>query len=153
MPARPLRASPRRRGRRGRGGGRGAGGADWVLPRLGRGVDEPGGLAHEALQRTLSVIATFARRARALHAGRIRVGATAAVRAASTRDELERRIRELAGSDLEVITGEHEAALSFLGATAGLEAPAPYLVLDIGGGSTEFVLGAGTPAAPIPPRV
>jgi len=124
-------------------------GRDMVITRLGQGVDETGGLAHEALQRTLSVIATFTRRARALHAGRIRVGATAAVRDASNRDELERRIRELAGSDLEVITGEHEAALSFLGATAGLEAPAPYLVLDIGGGSTEFVLGAGTPAASI----
>jgi exopolyphosphatase/guanosine-5'-triphosphate,3'-diphosphate pyrophosphatase len=124
-------------------------GRDMIITRLGQGVDETGGLAPEALQRTLAVIATFARRARALHADRIRVGATAAVRDASNVHELQKRIRELAGSDLEVITGGHEAALSFLGATAGLEAPAPYLVLDIGGGSTEFVLGAEAPAASI----
>jgi exopolyphosphatase/guanosine-5'-triphosphate,3'-diphosphate pyrophosphatase len=54
-----------------------------------------------------------------------------------------------AGSELEVITGEQEARLSFLGATRGLDAPAPFLVLDIGGGSTEFVLGEGAPRAAI----
>jgi exopolyphosphatase/guanosine-5'-triphosphate,3'-diphosphate pyrophosphatase len=59
-------------------------------------------------------------------------------------------VLEHAGSPLEVITGEHEAALSFLGATAGLDlegAEPPYLVLDIGGGSTEFVVGDGAPIA------
>ena len=126
---------------------------DMVITRLGQGVDEAGRIAPEALQRTLAVIATFARRARALHAERIRVGATAAVRDASNRDELERRVRELAGSDLEVITGEQEAALSFLGATGGLQAPAPFLVLDIGGGSTEFVLGAEATTASISTQV
>lgn len=122
---------------------------DMVITRLGRGVDETGRIASDALERTLAVIGTFARRARALHAERIRVGATAAVREASNRTELEEAVRELAGSDLEVVTGEKEAELSFLGATGGLEVPAPFLVLDIGGGSTEFVLGTQSPIASV----
>ena len=75
------------------------------------------------------------------------MAATSAVRDASNRDDLERAVREHAGSDLEVITGEREAALSFLGATRDLDAPAPFLVLDIGGGSTEFVVGEEEPEA------
>jgi exopolyphosphatase / guanosine-5'-triphosphate,3'-diphosphate pyrophosphatase len=122
---------------------------DMVITRLGQGVDRTGRIAPEALERTVAVLARYARRARALHAERIRVGATAAVRDASNRDELERAVRRHADSDLEVITGEHEAALSFLGGTRGLDAPAPYLVLDIGGGSTELVVGDGVPGAAV----
>jgi exopolyphosphatase/guanosine-5'-triphosphate,3'-diphosphate pyrophosphatase len=58
-------------------------------------------------------------------------------------------VRELAGSPLEIVSGEEEARLSFLGATRGLDAPPPFLVLDIGGGSTEFVLGSERPSAAI----
>jgi exopolyphosphatase/guanosine-5'-triphosphate,3'-diphosphate pyrophosphatase len=127
---------------------------DMVITRLGQGVDETGRIAREALERTVRVLARYARRARALHAQRIRVAATAAVREASNASELERDVRELTGSDLEVIGGEREAELSFLGATRGLgsvrsEVRPPYLVLDIGGGSTEFVLGADRPVAAI----
>jgi exopolyphosphatase/guanosine-5'-triphosphate,3'-diphosphate pyrophosphatase len=118
---------------------------DMVITRLGQGVDRTGVIAPEALERTIDVLARYVRRARALQAERIRVGATAAVRDASNRDELERAVRNLTGSTLEVITGEHEAALSFLGATRGLDAPAPFLVLDIGGGSTELVIGDEAP--------
>jgi len=122
---------------------------DLALTRLGRDVDRTGRIAPEALERTMRVLRRFCRRARALHAERIRVGATSAVRDASNREELEQTVRESAGSDLEVITGEHEAALSFLGATRNLDAPAPFLVLDIGGGSTEFVVGEREPEASI----
>jgi len=93
------------------------------------------------------VLARYCRRSRALGAGRIRVTATSAVRDAENRDEFAAVAREHAGSDLEVITGEREAGLSFLGATLGLETMSrfgvdpPYLVLDIGGGSTELVVG------------
>jgi exopolyphosphatase / guanosine-5'-triphosphate,3'-diphosphate pyrophosphatase len=94
------------------------------------------------------VIARYCRRARALGAERIRVGATSATRDAANRQQLADAVRELAGSDLEVISGEHEAALSFLGGTRGLDlAGGPFLVLDIGGGSTEFVMGAVPGAA------
>ncbi|HSJ51176.1 MAG TPA: Ppx/GppA phosphatase family protein, partial [Actinomycetota bacterium] len=122
---------------------------DMVITRLGQDVDRTGRLAPEALERTLAVLATYARRARALHATRIRVAATAAVRDASNREDFERAVAELAGSPLEVITGEREAELSFLGATRSLDAPSPYLVLDIGGGSTELVVGDAEPSAAV----
>lgn len=120
---------------------------DMVITRLGQGVDRTGRIAPEALERTVAVLARYCRRARALHAERIHVAATAAVRDASNRNELERAVREHAGSELEVLSGEEEAARSFLGATRGLDAPAPFLVLDIGGGSTEFVVGTDAPEA------
>ena len=115
---------------------------DMVITRLGRGVDRTGRLDPGALADTLEVLARFCRRARALGADRIRVGATSAVRDAENRDEYASAVRELAGSDLEIITGEQEAALSFLGGTNGLDpAWGPFVVQDIGGGSTELVIG------------
>jgi len=127
-------------------------GRDMVITRLGEGVDETGRLAPDALERTIEVLARYARRARALHAERIRVAATAVLRDASNADAYEGSVRELTGSALEIVSGEREAELSFLGATRGLEdtevgATPPYLVLDIGGGSTEFVLGDERPTA------
>jgi exopolyphosphatase / guanosine-5'-triphosphate,3'-diphosphate pyrophosphatase len=120
---------------------------DMVITRIGEGVDRTGGIDTEALARTVDVLERYCRRARALHAERVRVSATAAVRDASNRDELEASVRTHAGSELEVITGEREASLSFLGATHGLDAPAHFLVLDIGGGSTEFAVGTEQPEA------
>jgi exopolyphosphatase / guanosine-5'-triphosphate,3'-diphosphate pyrophosphatase len=122
---------------------------DMVITRLGQGVDETGRLAPEALQRTLVVLARYVRRAKALHVERIRVAATAAVRDAANAAEFERPVGELAGSPPEIVSGEEEARLSFLGATRGLDAPPPFLVLDIGGGSTEFVVGSKDPSAAI----
>jgi exopolyphosphatase/guanosine-5'-triphosphate,3'-diphosphate pyrophosphatase len=124
---------------------------DMVITRLGKRVDEIGRIAPEALARTAAVFETFVRRARALHAERVRVGATAVLRDASNRSDYERLV-EGARAELEVLSGERESELSFLGATSGLgaadvDAQPPYLVLDIGGGSTELVLGADRPAA------
>jgi exopolyphosphatase/guanosine-5'-triphosphate,3'-diphosphate pyrophosphatase len=119
---------------------------DMLITRLGQGVDETGRLAPEALQRTLVVLGRYLRRAKALHVERVRVAATAAVRDAANAAELERPVGELAGSPLEIVSGEEEARLSFLGATRGLDAPPPFLVLDIGGGSTEFVVGSKDPS-------
>jgi exopolyphosphatase/guanosine-5'-triphosphate,3'-diphosphate pyrophosphatase len=116
---------------------------DMVITRLGQGVDRTGRIDPAALARTVEVLETFCRRARALGAERIRVGATSAVRDAANRDGFADAVRRLAGSELEIITGEDEAGLSFLGGTFGLEpAGGPFLVQDIGGGSTEFVVGA-----------
>ncbi|MGZ5307088.1 MAG: DUF501 domain-containing protein [Actinomycetota bacterium] len=118
---------------------------DMVITRLGRGVDRTGRIDPQALLRTVEVLARFSRRARALHADRIRVAATSAVRDAENREEFAAAVLELTGAELEVITGEREAGLSFLGGTHGLDpaaVPSPYLVLDIGGGSTELVIGA-----------
>lgn len=125
---------------------------DMVITRLGYRVDETGRLDAGALRRTVEVLAWYCRRARAFHAERIRVAATSAVRDAADRAAYAAAVREHAGTELEVLSGEREAALSFLGATAGLDRSAvepPYLVLDIGGGSTEFVLGDGAPTSAI----
>jgi exopolyphosphatase/guanosine-5'-triphosphate,3'-diphosphate pyrophosphatase len=120
-----------------------------VITRLGQGVDETGMLSPDAVERTLEVLARYARRARALHAERIRVAATAALRDAANAAEFERGVRELVGSELEIVSGEKEAQLSFLGAIRGLDASSPFLVLDIGGGSTEFVLGRDRPSVAV----
>jgi exopolyphosphatase/guanosine-5'-triphosphate,3'-diphosphate pyrophosphatase len=120
---------------------------DLVITRLGQGVDRTGRLDPGALDRTLEVLARYARRARALGAERIRVGATSAVRDASNRERLFEEVERVAGASAEVLTGEREAALSFLGATADAPANPPYLVFDIGGGSTEFALGTEGPEA------
>ena len=116
-----------------------------VITRIGKGVDRTGRIDPESLARTVHVLERYCRRARALHASVIRVSATSAVRDASNRDELEDAVLSNAGSSLEVISGEREAGLSFRGATEGLDAPSPFLVQDIGGGSTEFVIGRDRP--------
>lgn len=126
---------------------------DMVITRLGQDVDRTGRIAPDALERTVAVLATYCRRARALHAERIRVAATSAVRDAANREELEQAVLEHAGTELEVLPGEREAELSFLGAVRGLDAPAPFLVLDIGGGSTELVLGTERPEAEVSLRL
>jgi len=129
---------------------------DMVITRLGHDVDRSGRLDPDALTRTIDVLGTFCRRARALGAERIRVGATSAIRDAENREEYAAAVRDLSGSELEVITGEQEAALSFLGGTHGLDAAdGPFVVQDIGGGSTEFVIGSrpGVPERSISTRM
>jgi exopolyphosphatase/guanosine-5'-triphosphate,3'-diphosphate pyrophosphatase len=80
---------------------------------------------------------------------RVRAAATSAVRDASNRRELFDSVRTLVGVDPEILTGEQEAGLSFLGATGGLDRPGPFLVFDIGGGSTELVVGTERPEAAV----
>jgi len=115
---------------------------DLVITRLGKGVDRTGRLEDEALDRTIAVLERYARRARALGAERIRVGATSAVRDASNKERLFAEVERVGGASAEVLTGEREAELSFLGATADAPPQPPYLVFDIGGGSTELALGS-----------
>jgi exopolyphosphatase / guanosine-5'-triphosphate,3'-diphosphate pyrophosphatase len=117
---------------------------DLVITRLGRGVDAIGRLDPAALERTIAVLARYCRQARALGSERIRVAATSAIRdAGESRDAYAAAVRRYAGSEVQVISGEKEAALSFLGATHGLDpGDGPFLVLDVGGGSTELVTGS-----------
>ena len=115
---------------------------DMVITRLGQGVDETGRLDPAAIDRAVAAIARFSLRAQALNAERIRIGATSAVRDAENRDEFLARVRDVTGIEPEVIHGEREAALSFLGGTRGLDpGDGLFLLVDIGGGSTEFVFG------------
>jgi exopolyphosphatase/guanosine-5'-triphosphate,3'-diphosphate pyrophosphatase len=120
---------------------------DMVITRLGQDVDRTGRLAPAALRRTMDVLERYARRARALGAERIRVGATSAVRDSADRRLLAAEVARIAGRPPEILSGEREAELSFLGATRGLDAMPPFLVFDIGGGSTELALGTDTAEA------
>jgi exopolyphosphatase / guanosine-5'-triphosphate,3'-diphosphate pyrophosphatase len=115
---------------------------DMVITRLGEGVDRTRRLDPRALRRTTDVLERYVARARALGVERIRVGATSAVRDAADRRLFEAAFSRVTGEAPEVLTGEQEARLSFLGATANLDAERPVLVFDIGGGSTELILGA-----------
>ncbi len=118
---------------------------DMRVVRLGEGVDRTGELSPAALSRTFEVLREYAARCRDLGAERVRLVATSATRDARNTGDFTRGVREILGVDPEVITGEQEAALSFVGATGDLvsrpDLPDPYLVVDIGGGSTEFILG------------
>jgi exopolyphosphatase/guanosine-5'-triphosphate,3'-diphosphate pyrophosphatase len=114
--------------------------------RLGQGVDRTGELAPEALERTLAATRQYAAAIEAAGAQRVRFVATSATRDARNRDEFFDGVRAALGVDVEVITGAEEAQLSFRGATGAVaEAHAgPFLVVDLGGGSTELVLGTGS---------
>ena len=126
---------------------------EMVITRIGQGVDRTGRIAPEALRRTLVVLQRYCRRARALGADRIHLAATSAVRDASNRNELAGAVQRLTGEPMQILTGEEEARLSFLGATRGLDHPSPYLVLDIGGGSTEFAIGDAEPTAAVTAQI
>ncbi len=119
--------------------------------RLGEGVDATGRLAPAAIERTCVVLTEYAAAARDLGAATVRMVATSATRDAANRADFESMVQATLGRLPDVVTGREEAELSFRGATASLAAAAaahgappplaPYLVVDIGGGSTEFVLG------------
>jgi exopolyphosphatase/guanosine-5'-triphosphate,3'-diphosphate pyrophosphatase len=126
---------------------------DTVITRIGEGVDRTGRIDPAALSRTLAVLDRYARRARALRAEEVAVSATSAVRDAENREDLEHEVERLTGSVLRVITGDQEADLTFAGATRGLDADTPFLVLDIGGGSTELVVGGDQPDARISTQI
>ena len=114
------------------------------IVRLGQDVDRTGRFADEALHRTFAALDDYAAVISANHAERVRMVATSATRDAANRDEFVAGVVARLGVAPDVVSGDEEAALSFAGATADLpEAawPGPYLVCDIGGGSTEFVLG------------
>ncbi len=110
--------------------------------RLGQGVDRTGQFDPEAIARTLAVTQKYAEIIRSKGVEKIRFCATSATRDASNRQIFIDGVKDILGVEPEVIPGTEEAALSFKGATQELHlADGPFLVVDIGGGSTEFVLG------------
>ena len=125
------------------------------IVRLGQGVDATGRLSPEALGRTFAMLEQYAKAIGDSGAEAVRLVATSATRDASNSAEFTNGVRRILGIDPEVISGAEEAYLSFRGATAELGPPSelglagpvarpepPFLVVDIGGGSTEFVFGA-----------
>lgn len=112
------------------------------ITRLGEGVDRTGRLAPAAIERTLEVLAEYRARMDDHEVAGVRIAATSAARDAANRDEFFGPAAELLGAAPELLSGAEEAALSFDGATLELDAaPVRTLVVDIGGGSTEFALG------------
>ncbi|MBW8735922.1 MAG: Ppx/GppA family phosphatase [Streptomyces turgidiscabies] len=118
-----------------------------TIVRLGQGVDRTGRLAPEALERTFAACREYAAVIKEHGAERLRFVATSASRDAENRDEFVRGVLDILGVEPEVVSGDQEAELSFTGATRELagrdDLATPYLVVDIGGGSTEFVVGDG----------
>jgi exopolyphosphatase / guanosine-5'-triphosphate,3'-diphosphate pyrophosphatase len=137
------------------------------IVRLGQGVDATGRLAPQALARTFRVLEDYAGAIRRASAALVRMVATSATRDAANAAEFVSGVTRILGVAPEVLSGDEEARLSFTGATAEFapgrpepagaprpgaaerlpEPPPPYLVVDIGGGSTEFVVGADGPGA------
>ena len=113
------------------------------IVRLGQGVDQNKAFHPDAIDRTLKAVESFRDQIASKGVEKIRFCATSATRDATNRNLFIDGVREILGVEVEVIPGEEEAELSFIGATKELrQSDAPFLVVDIGGGSTEFVFGS-----------
>jgi exopolyphosphatase / guanosine-5'-triphosphate,3'-diphosphate pyrophosphatase len=117
------------------------------VTRLGRGVDLSGQLADEAIEAACAAIADYVEICRESGAEQIAAIATSAVRDASNGDAFVAELRERFGLSARVLDGEEEARLTYRGATAEHIPSTPTLVIDIGGGSTEMIVGNGTEIA------
>src|SRR6266498_616614 len=120
---------------------------EMVITRLGRGVDRTRRLDPAALRRTLEVLADYAAICERLGVRATRVVATSATRDASNREEFLDGVRRLLGVEAEVLSGDEEGATAYAGATHDLPGDERTLVVDIGGGSTEFIIGNHDPDA------
>jgi exopolyphosphatase/guanosine-5'-triphosphate,3'-diphosphate pyrophosphatase len=119
-----------------------------TITRLGAGVDGTRRLAPDAIERTLTAVRDYAEILATHGRPSVRVVATSAARDAANRDELFAAVAAIVGVAPELLPGTEEARLSFEGAVAGLDpATGPFLVVDIGGGSTELAVGTSTPVA------
>ncbi len=124
------------------------------ITRLGQGVDATGHLAPEAIERTVAVLTGYRGVIDRLGVDRVRMTATSAARDAGNRDAFFDAAEAAVGVRPELLGGEEEARLSFLGATAELDpSQGPFLVVDIGGGSTEFAVGTPGPTGAGPDGV
>ena len=113
------------------------------IVRLGQGVDQNKAFHPDAIDRTLKAVELFRDQIASKGVEKIRFCATSATRDATNRSLFTDGVRDILGIEVEVIPGEEEAELSFIGATKELrQSDAPFLVVDIGGGSTEFVFGS-----------
>lgn len=119
------------------------------ITRLGRAVDATGRLDPEALERTLAVLAEYrdAWVRAGVVPGDVVIAATSAVRDATNRERWFAGVRDLTGVDPVVLSGDEEARLSYTGAVGQVDVPAPTMVVDVGGGSTELIVGSGDEVA------
>ena len=121
---------------------------EMVITRLGQDVDRTGRLHPDAIARTTEVLREYRSLLERHAVQRVRATATSAARDASNSELFFSAAEAALGTRPELISGEEEATLSFRGATSGLDPQrGPFLILDIGGGSTEFALGSSAPEA------
>lgn len=112
------------------------------ITRLGKGVDASGRLSADSIERTAGVLREFRQLVEGYGVTAVRATATSAARDAVNRDEFFDAAHDALGWPIEMLTGDEEGRLAFAGATRGLDpADGPFLVVDIGGGSTEFIVG------------
>lgn len=111
------------------------------VTRLGDNVDASGHLSNEAIERVHACLARYREHADAAGVEGAIAVATSAVRDADNGPDFQQQVRDRHGFDIRTISGEEEARLTFLGATAGRDSGTPTLVIDIGGGSTELIVG------------
>jgi exopolyphosphatase / guanosine-5'-triphosphate,3'-diphosphate pyrophosphatase len=117
-----------------------------VITRLGKGVDATGTLDPEAIERTLAVLREYRAAMDEQGVERVRIAATSAARDASNSEDFFGPAEQIVGTRPELLSGEEEGRLSFAGATADLDiSQGPFLVIDIGGGSTECMVGTEQP--------
>ena len=112
------------------------------ITRLGQGLDQSGELSNQAMSRVIDVLKDFRRSLDKHEVSEVRMVATSAARDASNSEDFFNKVESILGVRPELLTGEEEGRLSFQGAIAELDpSQGPFLILDIGGGSTEFVFG------------
>ena len=118
---------------------------EMTITRLGAGVNATGSLAPDAIERTLTALRGYRSVMDRYELAGTRITATSAARDAANRADFFGPATEIVGTEPELLSGEDEGRLSFLGATSDLDpTDGPFLVVDIGGGSTEFSFGAAT---------
>lgn len=109
--------------------------------RIGQGVDENGFITDEAMDRNIAALKEYHDKCEEYGCEKIYCMGTSALRDSKNRDEFIKRAKDEAGIDVNVVEGEIEARLGFSGVTNGIEKEGDILVIDIGGGSTEFIFG------------
>jgi len=116
-----------------------------VITRLGEGVDRNRHLSSAAIGRTIEELRQHRRLLDQHGVDKVAVIATSAARDAANRDEFMEQVTQTLGRPVQLLSGQDEGRLAFAGATAGLDpADGPFLVIDVGGGSTEFIVGTAT---------
>jgi exopolyphosphatase/guanosine-5'-triphosphate,3'-diphosphate pyrophosphatase len=116
-----------------------------AIVRLGQKVDEGRVIRREAIDRLIDCLSSYAALCRSLGVTSIVAAGTSALRDASNRDAVIGEVLQATGIEIRCISGQEEAELTFFGAVAGMEAvPEPFTVIDIGGGSTEIIMGTAS---------
>lgn len=111
------------------------------ITRIGRGVDQQGLISEEAMERNLRSLKNFVDKAREQACEEIFIMGTSALRDSKNREDFVQRAKKETGLPVDIISGEEEALLGFYGVSADLQEEGHVLIVDIGGGSTEFILG------------